>query len=83
MNGTKTWEGWKLRSQDTHFSHHKGMSGEGGALFERLVDTQEKAEHETLRRLDANHLRIEEAVGTGNNRRILRTTDLERVVTSS
>ena len=83
MKGTKTWEGWRLRSQDTNFAHHKGMLGEGGALFERFVDTEEKAEHETLRRLDANHLRIEETVGTGTNRRVLRITDLERVVTSS
>ena len=82
LQGSKTWEGWSLRSQDTRLSHHKGTLGEGGALFELMADVEDQAVSETLRRLGENRLRIEEAVGSGADRRILRTTDLKRVVTN-
>jgi hypothetical protein len=79
MSGSSTWEGWSVRSDDTRLFRNKGTLGEGGAVFERQMDLDEMAVSETLRRLDEDHLRIEETVGSGDDRRILRTTELERV----
>lgn len=77
--GRQDWEGWSVRSDDTHLHRHTGILGEGGALFDRLEDSGGPAVSETLRHIDEDHLVIEEAVGTGDDRRIVRTTELERV----
>ncbi len=75
----QTWEGWTVRAEDTRLLRNKGTLGEGGALFEEVGALEAERSSETIRHIDETHLVIEEAVGTGRSRRVLRTTELERV----
>ncbi len=77
------WEAWSLTDDDTRLRPSRGTVGEGGVLFERVVSAGEEPVSETLRRVDDDHLRIEEAVGIGRTRRVVRVTELERAEADS